>query len=141
MYRTALALGLLASASPALAQDAPASDGRYTLQPVPDGVARLDTRTGAVSICARQDGGWACRTAADDRRALSDEISRLETENAELRRRLAAAPSTGERPLIQRPNERDLDEAFGLMESLMDRTRRMVERWRDERGRATPHRL
>ena len=142
MHRAALALGLLVLASPALAQDQPAADGRYALQPVPDGVARLDTRTGAVSICTRQDAGWACRAAADDRRALSDELARLERENAELRRRLASAgPRTGEdRPLFQRPSERDLDEAFGLMESLMDRTRRMIERWRDERGRPTPNR-
>lgn len=142
MYRSTLVLGLLAFAPPALAQNAPAADGRFALQPVPNGVARLDSRTGSVSICAQAEGGgWACRAAADDRQALSDEITRLETENAELRRRLAAAPTTGDRPLIQRPTERDLDDAFGMMEGLMDRTRRMMERWREDRGRAAPNRL
>jgi hypothetical protein len=144
MHRVVIMLTILACAAPAGAQTTlPTADGRFALQPVPNGVARLDTRTGVVSICTQAEGsGWACRTAADDRQALTDEIARLESENAELRRRLAAAPAPGDRPLIQRPSERDLDEAFGLMEGLMDRTRRMIERWRDERGQppATPNR-
>ena len=34
-------------------------NGRYSFNPVADGVLRLDTRTGQVSHCSRSDTGWA----------------------------------------------------------------------------------
>jgi hypothetical protein len=35
-------------------------NGRYSFNPVADGVLRLDSRTGQVSQCSRSDAGWAC---------------------------------------------------------------------------------
>ena len=53
---TILAVALAALAPAAQAQPAPDSEnGRYTFSAVADGMLRLDTRTGAVSICARKD--------------------------------------------------------------------------------------
>jgi hypothetical protein len=132
-----LALVLVVIAGPALAQDGP--PGRYVLQPVPDGALRLDTATGAVSLCTRAATDWACRAVADDRRAIEAETERLARENAELRRRLAERPGAGRgAPLIPRPTERDLDEALGLMERFLERGMGMIERWR--RDRPTPDR-
>jgi septal ring factor EnvC (AmiA/AmiB activator) len=55
-------------------------NGRYTMSAVPDGVIRLDTRTGAVSTCNNTGTGWACYAVPDERAALDAEIGRLRTE-------------------------------------------------------------
>jgi hypothetical protein len=55
--------------------------GRYALSPVADGVIRLDTRTGAVSICTDTGTGWACYAVPDERAALDAEIGRLQADN------------------------------------------------------------
>jgi hypothetical protein len=81
---------MLASGAPVLAQGAPESEnGRFTFKEVPDGILRLDGRTGHVSLC-RKVTEWACRTLADDRTALENEIGRLLDENAALRKQLEA---------------------------------------------------
>src|SRR5215468_5031381 len=84
-----LLLGLAVGA-PAVAQGAPESDnGRFTFKDVPDGILRLDGRTGHVSLCSKVSE-WACRTLADDRAALENEIGRLLDENTALRKQLEA---------------------------------------------------
>src|SRR5689334_7685427 len=80
----------LAAGAPAVAQGAPESDDdRFSFKEVPDGILRLDGRTGHVSLCSKVSE-WACRTLADDRTALESEIGRLLDENAALRRQLEA---------------------------------------------------
>jgi hypothetical protein len=56
-------------------------NGRYVLSQVPDGVIRLDTRTGAVSTCNNGGAGWACYAVPDERAAYDAEIGRLQAEN------------------------------------------------------------
>lgn len=82
---------------PAFAQAMPDTDnGRYTLAPVPDGVLRLDSRTGTMSICNSKKIGWACYAMPDERTALDAEIGRLQKENEGLRAQLAARePAAG----------------------------------------------
>ncbi len=58
--------------------------------PVPDGMLRLDTRTGAVSICAKKDASWACTSVPDERQALENEIARLQRENGALKKDMLA---------------------------------------------------
>ena len=71
------------------AQSMPDSEnGRYTLSPVADGVIRLDTRTGAVSICSSSGAGWACYSVPDERAALDAEIGRLQADNEKSRAEL-----------------------------------------------------
>jgi hypothetical protein len=98
MIAAVLLLGL-AAGMPAAAQGAAegSDNGRFTFKEVPDGLLRLDSRTGQVSLCSRISA-WACRTLADDRVALENEIGRLLDENAALRKELEARgpPSTGE---------------------------------------------
>ena len=61
-------------------------NGRYSFSPVADGVLRLDTRTGQVSQCSRSDAGWVCKAVPDERSALEGEITRLQGENATLKK-------------------------------------------------------
>jgi len=76
------------------AQSAPDSEnGRYTMTPVPEGVLRLDSRTGTVSTCSNNGAGWACYAVPDERAALDAEIGRLQAEVEKLKTELAAGPS------------------------------------------------
>jgi len=78
----------------AAAQPAPDSEnGRYSMTPIPEGVLRLDTRTGTVSTCARNGAGWACYAVPDERTALDAEIGRLQAEVEKLKGQLAAGPT------------------------------------------------
>ena len=76
-------------ASAAHAQTAPDSEnGRYAFNQVSDGMLRLDTRTGQVSLCAKKDTNWACNAVPDERQALESEITRLQRENGVLKKEM-----------------------------------------------------
>ncbi|HUN98176.1 MAG TPA: hypothetical protein VMU69_18320 [Bradyrhizobium sp.] len=69
-------------------------NGRYTLSTVPDGVIRLDTRTGEVTNCANDGNGWACTLVPDERAAYDAEIGRLQAENEKLKQQLVESGGT-----------------------------------------------
>ncbi|MCP3475240.1 hypothetical protein NLM33_33490 [Bradyrhizobium sp. CCGUVB1N3] len=88
-----IAVAITAGGGLVAAQSAPDSEnGRYTMTPTPDGVLRLDTRTGIVSTCSNNGAGWACYAVPDERSALDAEIGRLQAELEKLRAQLAAGP-------------------------------------------------
>lgn len=121
------ATAFLTLAAPALAQDAPGEAGRYAMTQTPDGFMRLDTRTGAVTLCTAVNGVAACRGAPEERLALEAEISRLAKENADLRQRLAQG-GKGSRGL-DLPKEEDMDKALNFAEKFI---RRMMRIMREE---------
>lgn len=91
------------------AQSAPDGDnGRYSMTPIPEGVLRLDTRTGTVSTCTRNGAGWACYAVPDERSALNAEIGRLQAEVETLKGQVAAGP----------PVSGKIDEALPKSDSL-----------------------
>ena len=105
MSLTALAA---ASAQPATPDS---ENGRYSFNPVADGVLRLDTRTGQVSQCSKSDAGWSCNAVPDERSTLETEIARLQGENATLKKELLARglPLPGvPSPPVARPSEPEL---------------------------------
>ena len=77
-----LVASVFAGSRGAVAQSMPDNEnGRYALSPIPDGVIRLDTRSGAVSTCSNSGSGWACYVVPDERAAYDVEIGRLQAEN------------------------------------------------------------
>ena len=74
---------------PLLAGASAAEPDRYRLEKTPNGYVRMDTRTGAMSICEEKWGELVCKMAADERTAVQDEIERLQTELKALNDRLA----------------------------------------------------
>jgi predicted nucleotide-binding protein (sugar kinase/HSP70/actin superfamily) len=58
---------------------------------VGDSVWRLDSATGAMSVCGQKLDHWACESVADDALALKAEVDRLARENRELKDKLAKA--------------------------------------------------
>jgi hypothetical protein len=100
----AFAILMVGGAGGVVAQSIPDSEnGRYALSSNADGIIRLDTRTGAVSICSNNGAGWACYAMPDERAAFDAEIGRLQAENEKARADIeklkaelaAAAPVTG----------------------------------------------
>ena len=107
--------------------EAPASGNRYTMTPTDGGFLRLDSQTGTVSLCTRQDAAVQCRLAADERAALEGEIDRLRRENALLKSGTARIlPAL---PKLDLPSEADMDKALGFMEGFM---RRMMRVFRED---------
>ncbi len=116
--------------APAFAEDTTPGNGeaRYTFSKVADGFLRLDTQTGEVSLCSRQTVGWACLAAPEDRAVLENEIARLRSENAALKkdilsRGLPLPPGTMPEPLaggdrdhtLRLPGNADLDRVMAFV--------------------------
>ena len=79
-------MSALAGTGVAVGQSMPDNEnGRYALSPIPDGVIRLDTRTGAVSTWSNGGSGGDCCAVPDERAALDEEIGRLQAENEKSR--------------------------------------------------------
>ncbi|MCA6116084.1 hypothetical protein J6524_14450 [Bradyrhizobium sp. WSM 1738] len=139
----------LIGAGAAIAGMPEAENGRYTLSTTADGALRLDTRTGAVSMCSNSGAGWACYAVPDERAAMDAEIGRLQAENEKLKAELAAREPTvpgkieealpksdslkksepkvaeGERKIeIPLPSDRDMDRMMTFLEKAW---RRLIE--------------
>src|SRR5215471_18742929 len=113
----------------ALADEAtPDSEGgRYVFSKQANGFLRLDSRSGAVSLCTEQPVGWACQTAPEDRAVFENEIARLQSENAALKKALlvrdlplppGVAPDspTAQNDLTLRlPSDADIDRAIAFV--------------------------
>lgn len=124
MRALVLAASLACFAWPAFAQsagDPPATEnGRYSMTPTADGFLRLDTRTGAVSLCKVENGAARCQAAAEERIALQDEIDRLARQNQAPKGR--SGPDSAS-PL---PSEREFDRALDFAEKFMRRMMRLM---------------
>lgn len=135
------------------AQSAPdGENGRFSMTPIPEGVLRLDTRTGTVSTCTKNGSGWACYAVPDERTALDAEIGRLQAEVERLKGQLAAGPTVsgkidealpksdplkkaepkgaeGERKIeIPLPSDQDIDRVMSFLERAWRRLIDMANR-------------
>jgi hypothetical protein len=139
-FAFALTMSLAALAAASAQPETPDSEnGRYSFNPVADGVLRLDTRTGQVSQCSRSDAGWTCKAVPDERSSLESEIARLQGENATLKKELlarglpipgvpsppAARPSE---PELKLPSDAEVDKVMSFLEKVW---RRLVELGRE----------
>jgi hypothetical protein len=129
------------SALAAVAHAQPSSpeggDGRFTFHRADDGYLRLDGRSGQVSMCNRRTSGWQCQLVPDERIALEAEISRLQSDNAALKKELLSRSlplpngmrpdEPGSKSQVQRPplpDDAELNRVMAVMEKIW---RRMVE--------------
>lgn len=142
MMRTVLVVAVLALVAPmAQAQTATpdSENGRFTFNQVQDGLLRLDTRTGQVSLCSKHTVGWACQAVPDERTALEGEIARLQNENATLKKDMIARgmplpggvktnpPSIKPEIELKLPSEADIDRLMTFMEKIWRRLIDMVQ--------------
>jgi hypothetical protein len=157
---SAACLCLVSFLGAAAAQPTPDTEnGRYALSPAAEGVVRLDTRTGAVSVCTDTGTGWACYAVPDERAALDAEIGRLQADNEKLKAQLAEREPTvtgkidealpkadplkkpepkateGERKIeIPLPSDRDMDRVMSFLEQAWRRLVEMANRMQKDVG-------
>lgn len=128
------AFGAVLTAQTAPAQEPPPPETGYSLQPATGEYLKIDRRTGDVSLCASRSGGWSCELIADDRKAYEDRIAELEAENERLGKRIAAleAAADGTRaPLLDKDDERRLQEFFDLSDRMFRHFFDLVDRLRE----------
>lgn len=102
---------------------------RYTIEKTGKGYVRMDTQTGEVSVCEERDAQLVCRVAADERKALQEEIDGLYGKIAAIEERLATLEKSSLLdPGAVLPSEEQLDRSFDTMEKFL---RRFMEVMRD----------
>lgn len=152
---TAMAAAL-AIAIPATARSAETEDGgRYTMSPAEGGFVRLDKSTGAMAVCSRKDGAWACEPMGDATAAMRGEIDRLERENQALKsdkkhleemlgmgepgKPDAAKPDgPGAGGSFQIPDEKDVDKLFDYFEGMVRKLRERIRKLEEESEKGQP---
>lgn len=93
---------------------------RYRLEKTEHGYIRMDTQTGAMSICTEKDAQLICRLAADESAARDAQAELLHARVDQLEKRVAkleAAPRTSEAV----PSEKEFDQGLDRMESFFRR--------------------
>jgi hypothetical protein len=137
-----IALVLTGSAA---AETSDEPSGRYTMSPVNGGFLRLDKQTGAVAMCARSGGDWACKPVEDRTApAAPNELSKLEDENKALKERVKSLeeslesgkpPPASEGPFAagppggkaQLPTEEEVDQALDYLEHVYKKVRERIK--------------
>jgi hypothetical protein len=126
---------VLAAGAAAAADD---RSGRYTMTPADGGFLRLDTETGAVSMCAKKDrdGQWTCEPLPDAAAAQKRDLERLEAENKALKDEIrqmeeimglddkkpgepGSTQAERPKPGFPLPTEKDVDQAFDYMQRML----------------------
>ena len=107
--------------APLVAPSAHANDAeRYRLEKSADGYVRMDTQTGAMSICEEKEGQLVCRVAADERSAFQDEIDRLQDQVKSLDERVVKLEnSLAQRLESSLPSEEDFNKTMSYMERFL----------------------
>jgi hypothetical protein len=140
----ALFLGGVAGAA---AQSIPDGEhGRYTMSPVTDGVIRLDTRTGAISVCNNANAGWACyeKVKAELEKLKAESAAREPTVSGKIEDVMPKSDSLkkaepkvaeGERKFeIPLPSDRDMDRVMSFLEQAWRRLIEMANRMQKDVG-------
>jgi hypothetical protein len=120
----AIPAALLLSSPAGAAENDPS---RFQLERYGDDFIRLDRQTGAMSLCAVQDGNLVCRMAADERAAYDTELDRLTARVTALEKTVAA---NGNGPHI--PSDAEVDRTIGIMERMMRSFMGMVHEFQGE---------
>lgn len=106
---------------PLVAVPAHANDvERYTLEKSANGYVRMDTQTGAMSICEEKESQLVCRVAADERSAFQDEIDRLQDKVKGLDERVSKLENSLSQKLESSlPSEEDFNKTMSYMERFL----------------------
>ncbi|RWA58845.1 hypothetical protein [Mesorhizobium sp.] len=108
---------------------------RYRLEKSANGYVRMDTQTGAMSICEEHSGQLVCKMAADERAAFQDEIDRLQNSVKALDERVAKLENTPSARLESNlPSEEDFNKTMNYMERFFRRFMDIVKDMDRENG-------
>ena len=142
-----LAVAALLVAAGVAGADAQERAGRYTMTPTDGGFLKLDTETGAVSLCKKTGDAFACTLVPDSEQKLAKENEALKADLKRLKDDLKQleeiaglgepkpgdGPPGGARPggeggKLQLPTEKDVDKAFDYFEAMMKKLKERLKR-------------
>ena len=141
--KTSLVLAAIAGISVATATAQDNRSGRYTMHKTDDGLVRLDTETGAVSLCQKIEKDWRCQPMAGTPTSAPGELASLRRENAELKAEIKRMEdnlglngnrdkSTSNKRNFKLPSEQEVDQALNYFERMLrkfqDRLKRLEQR-------------
>ena len=112
--------------------------GRFVMSPTENGFVRLDTETGAMSVCTQRNGRWVCELMEDEAKALQEEVARLRAEVKRLEEQAALAKrphgEPTERPerKLELPTEEEIDKALDYFENIFRKFRERIEKFEDK---------
>lgn len=143
--RVAVMTALLAAGAAGVSAEERA--GRYTMTPTEGGFLKLDTETGAVSLCKKTGESYACDLVPDSEQKLAKENESLKADLQRLKDDLkqleeiagigepkpGEGPPGGPRPggeggKLRLPTEKDVDKAFDYFEGMMKKLRERLKR-------------
>ncbi|WP_296745674.1 hypothetical protein [Mesorhizobium sp.] len=108
---------------------------RYRLEKSTNGYVRMDTQTGAMSICEEHSGQLVCKMAADERAAYQDEIDRLQTSVKALDERVTKLEySPSARLESNLPSQEDFNKTLGYMQQFFRTFKDIVKDMDKEEG-------
>lgn len=122
-----LAWMITALVIPVAASAQQAQPNRFQLERTENGIVRLDTQTGAMTLCRDENGTLACRMQPDERAAYEQELDRLEKRVTALEERLSHTPPNA------LPSDEEVDRSLSIMERFMRRFMAIVGEFIDER--------
>ncbi|MCQ1766980.1 hypothetical protein NOJ28_15690 [Neorhizobium galegae] len=131
-----LALTTCALLLPLSASAQQAQTNRFQLQRTETGIVRLDTETGAMTLCRDENGTLACRMQPDERAAYEQELDRLAKRVTALEERLSNIPPVALPKAL--PSDAEVDRSLSIMEKFMRRFMAIVGEFADEREADKP---
>ena len=115
---------------------------RFRLEKTENGLVRMDTATGQMSLCQQNGDEFVCRMASDDRSAYAARLGRMQARLDALERRVDAletsSPTSG-----AVASDEELDRSLGMMEKFMRRfmgIARDIEREQKQQDQSGPNR-
>ena len=155
-----ICMATLITVSLSLPATSEAAGGRYQMTPIENGFMRLDTETGAVSICKNTDGKVVCELAEDGADKYSKDIDTLKQENQKLRAEvdrleqhfgLGSSPNATNKgkpndlsppvppsTTFKVPQKEDVDQMFNYIEGMLNKFRERLKRLEKEPKTETP---
>lgn len=110
---------------------------RFTMEAVENGIVRLDSATGELTMCQSVGDQLICKLAVDERRTYEEEIGHLTDRITSLERQLAGVPEMRPNEL---PSEEELERTMTMMERFMRRFFGMVDELERDRSDRQPER-
>jgi hypothetical protein len=130
-----LALTTCALLLPLAASAQQPQTNRFQLQRTETGIVRLDTETGAMTLCRDENGTLTCRMQPDERAAYEQELDRLAKRVTALEERLSHTPPDVLKAL---PSDAEVDRSLSIMEKFMRRFMAIVGEFANEREADKP---
>jgi hypothetical protein len=135
---------LVITAALCVAGRAGAETSRYSMTPVEGGALRLDTQSGAVSLCKENNGQLVCASVADETVKMRSRLEALEAENSALKADLANLQAAAAKAVapgkeieqpsgpresgkLKPPSDHEIDQMMAFVEKMARRLKSMVQ--------------